>query len=154
MTNILWITCDELKVSACSMYGNGQVSLPAAERLAREGVLFERAFVPMPKCIPCRQHMLTGRYVHVDGLRTMSAHNFAGNDFMRLGLEHRSVLHLLKAAGYQTSIAGKQHWLKEEAMSLLDDPPKREGTRPIRYGEAASELMQKAYFGGRVARGL
>ena len=149
--NVLWITCDELKPSSVSCYGNPFVRLPAIERLAREGTLFERAFVPMPKCVPCRGLMMTGRYAHVDGLRTMSTGAFEGENFMRLGLKDTSLLHLLKGAGYRTSLQGKNHLLRDEAMTLLDDPPRRDGVEKVRYSEPASEQMRRAYFGGRVA---
>ncbi len=41
---------------------NDAISTPNVDRLAREGVLFRRAFVNSPSCTPCRSSLLSGRY--------------------------------------------------------------------------------------------
>lgn len=41
---------------------NQVVKTPNVDRIAREGVLFRRAFVNAPSCTPCRSALLTGRY--------------------------------------------------------------------------------------------
>jgi arylsulfatase A-like enzyme len=41
---------------------NQVVKTPNIDRLAREGVLFRRAFVNAPSCTPCRSALLSGRY--------------------------------------------------------------------------------------------
>lgn len=41
---------------------NQVVKTPNVDRVAREGVLFRRAFVNAPSCTPCRSSLLTGRY--------------------------------------------------------------------------------------------
>ena len=69
--NVLWITCDEMKASATSIHGNRQIRMPALERLAREGASCMNTFVQMPKCVPSRVSMMTSRYPHVDGYRTL-----------------------------------------------------------------------------------
>ncbi|MBM3459615.1 MAG: sulfatase, partial [Armatimonadetes bacterium] len=38
------------------------VRTPHVDRIAREGVLFRRAFVNAPSCTPCRSSLLSGRY--------------------------------------------------------------------------------------------
>jgi arylsulfatase A-like enzyme len=44
-----------------SAYGCKFVNTPAFDRVAREGVLFNNAFTPNPKCSPSRACILTGR---------------------------------------------------------------------------------------------
>ncbi|MFN0122372.1 MAG: sulfatase [Blastocatellia bacterium] len=41
---------------------NQIVKTPNIDRIAREGVLFRRAFVNAPSCTPCRSALLSGRY--------------------------------------------------------------------------------------------
>jgi arylsulfatase A-like enzyme len=41
---------------------NDVIKTPNVDRVAREGVLFRRAFVNAPSCTPCRSSMLTGRF--------------------------------------------------------------------------------------------
>src|ERR1041384_6086662 len=40
---------------------NHVVKTPNVDRVAREGVLFRRAFVNAPSCTPCRSSLLSGR---------------------------------------------------------------------------------------------
>jgi uncharacterized sulfatase len=44
------------------------VSTPNFDRIAREGVLFTRAFVNAPSCTPCRSSLLSGQYFWRTGL--------------------------------------------------------------------------------------
>ena len=41
---------------------NDVISTPNIDRIAREGVVFENAFVPVASCGPCRASLATGRY--------------------------------------------------------------------------------------------
>ena len=41
---------------------NDVISTPNFDRVAREGVVFENAFVPVASCGPCRASLATGRY--------------------------------------------------------------------------------------------
>ena len=41
---------------------NDVISTPNIDRIAREGVLFRNAFVPVASCGPCRASLATGRY--------------------------------------------------------------------------------------------
>ena len=42
-------------------YGTDWVTTPAFDRVAREGLLFQRAYTPNAKCAPSRACILTGR---------------------------------------------------------------------------------------------
>ena len=46
---------------------NQIVKTPNIDRVAREGVLFRRAFVNAPSCTPCRSALLSGRYFFKTG---------------------------------------------------------------------------------------
>lgn len=59
--NLVLITCDALRADYCSAYG-GQVDTPAMEKLARRGVLFEKAHVTAPWTVPSVNSMMASRY--------------------------------------------------------------------------------------------
>nr|ACS15396.1 sulfatase [uncultured bacterium FLS12] len=47
---------------------NALIDTPHFDRVAREGVLFNNAFVPAPSCTPCRSSLLSGQYFWQTGL--------------------------------------------------------------------------------------
>ncbi|MEX0647239.1 MAG: sulfatase-like hydrolase/transferase [Balneolaceae bacterium] len=59
--NILFAISDDQSFPHMGAYGTGWVQTPAFDRVAEEGVLFNRAYVPNPKCAPSRAIILTGR---------------------------------------------------------------------------------------------
>ena len=58
--NILFAIADDWGAHA-SAYGTKWVQTPHFDRVAREGILFTRAFTPNAKCAPSRACILTGR---------------------------------------------------------------------------------------------
>jgi arylsulfatase A-like enzyme len=60
--NILFCIADDWGWPHASAYGDRVVKTPAFDRIAREGVLFEHAFVSSPSCTPSRNAILTGQY--------------------------------------------------------------------------------------------
>jgi N-sulfoglucosamine sulfohydrolase len=59
--NILFAIADDWSYGHAGAYGSKFVKTPAFDRVAREGVLFNRAFTPNAKCAPSRAIILTGR---------------------------------------------------------------------------------------------
>ncbi|MEZ4639078.1 MAG: sulfatase-like hydrolase/transferase [Caldilineaceae bacterium] len=53
--NILFICTDQQRYDSLGCYGNEYVQTPTIDRLAAEGVLFERCYVQNPVCGPSRQ---------------------------------------------------------------------------------------------------
>src|SRR2546422_1061055 len=59
--NILWITCEDISPDlAC--YGDGYARTPNLDKLARQGMLFKRAFTVAGVCAPSRSAIITGMY--------------------------------------------------------------------------------------------
>ena len=58
--NILFAIADDWGAHA-GAYGTKWVKTPHFDRVAKEGVLFTRAFTPNAKCAPSRACILTGR---------------------------------------------------------------------------------------------
>jgi arylsulfatase A-like enzyme len=59
--NILICIADDVSFPHASAYGCSWVKTPAFDRVAREGLLFTRAYTPNAKCSPSRACLLTGR---------------------------------------------------------------------------------------------
>jgi iduronate 2-sulfatase len=60
--NVLFIVSDDLTAKALGAYGNEICQTPNLDRLAREGVLFERAYCQYPVCGPSRASFMSGLY--------------------------------------------------------------------------------------------
>lgn len=100
--NILFIFCDDLTNQAVSAYRHPLKLLqtPNIDRLAREGMLFERCLVPNSICQPSRATVLTGKYSHINGVYGNSG-RFDGSQ--------PTFPKMLGRAGYQTAVIGKWH---------------------------------------------
>ena len=59
--NILLAIADDASYPHMGAYGCRWVQTPAFDRVAREGLLFTRAYTPNAKCAPSRACILTGR---------------------------------------------------------------------------------------------
>ena len=60
--NILFAIADDWGWPHAGAYGDPVVKTPAFDRLAREGVLFNHAYISSPSCTPSRNAILTGQY--------------------------------------------------------------------------------------------
>ena len=59
--NILFCIADDWGWPHAGAYGDAVVKTPTFDRLAREGILFEYAYVSSPSCTPSRNAILTGQ---------------------------------------------------------------------------------------------
>jgi arylsulfatase A-like enzyme len=100
--NILYIMSDDHAAHALSCYGSKMNQTPNLDRLAREGMRFENAFVTNALCGPSRACVLTGKYSHINGfLDNKPKTIFDGSQ--------QTFPKLLQKAGYQTAVIGKWH---------------------------------------------
>jgi len=60
--NILFCIADDWSWPHASIAGDKVVKTPTFDRVAREGVLFENAFVTAPSCTPSRGSIVTGQW--------------------------------------------------------------------------------------------
>ncbi len=109
--NVLFIVSDDHGVEL-SCYGDPYVKTPNMDRLAEQGVRFERAFVPYAVCSPSRACFYTGLYPHQNGSVGLATHKFAmyGNV--------PNLYSILKDAGYRTGMIGKLHVNPESAFPI------------------------------------
>ncbi|MCL4854102.1 MAG: sulfatase, partial [Bryobacteraceae bacterium] len=92
-------------------YGDRYARTPHLDRLASEGVQFNRAFVAQAGCSQSRASVLTGLYPHQHGQIGLASWGF------RMYREDTpNIPRSLKAAGYRTGIIGKLHINPESAF--------------------------------------
>jgi uncharacterized sulfatase len=60
--NILIIVADDCTFSDLPLYGGTNVETPEIDKLASEGMIFNKAYVTMPMCSPSRTELYTGLY--------------------------------------------------------------------------------------------
>jgi arylsulfatase A-like enzyme len=100
--NILFIMSDDHAYQAISAYGSNRNKTPNIDRLAKEGMRFDRCFVTNSICGPSRAVILTGKYSHLNGFPDNSAQAWFNG-------QQQTAPKLLQAAGYQTAVIGKWH---------------------------------------------
>src|SRR5437899_8611470 len=65
--NILFIFSDDHAYQAISAYDSSRNKTPNIDRIAKDGMRFDRAFVTNSICGPSRAVMMTGKYSHLNG---------------------------------------------------------------------------------------
>lgn len=90
--NILFAISDDQSYPHASAYGSKMVSTPAFDKVAKEGILFNNAFVASPGCAPSRAALLTG-------LNTWQIEE-AGTHASSFPTDFRVYPDLLEEAGY------------------------------------------------------
>lgn len=100
--NVIVIIADDQGWGDLSSHGNTNLDTPNLDRLASEGVSFERFYV-QPVCSPTRAEFLTGRYAPSVGVRGVTA----GQE--RLDPSVPTIADAFRSAGYRTAALGKWH---------------------------------------------
>jgi N-sulfoglucosamine sulfohydrolase len=98
--NIVLIIADDLAWDDVGAFGHPTIRTPHIDRLAREGMRFDRAFLTISSCSPSRSSLITGRYPHNTDAEQLH---------WPLPKEQITFTELLRAAGYWTGAAGKWH---------------------------------------------
>ena len=65
--NVLWIVMDSQRPHNIGAYGDQRGVTPTLDRLADEGVVFERNTSASPWCLPSHASMMTGLYASTHG---------------------------------------------------------------------------------------
>ena len=98
--NVLVIVSDDQSSDALGCAGHPWLETPHLDRLAREGVRFENAFVTTSVCSPARASFLTGLWVRAHGVH---------DNMTPLAADLPNAASVLGAAGWDTAYFGKWH---------------------------------------------
>jgi arylsulfatase A-like enzyme len=143
--NIVLIFSDDHAYQAISAYGDPRklIDTPNIDRLAREGVRFDRCLVPNSICGPSRACVLTGKYSHMNGFYNNTNSRFDGSQV--------TFPKLLRKAGYQTAIVGKwhlvsdptgfDHWHILPGQGIYYNPPMIDNGKRVRHSGYVTDLI-------------
>lgn len=106
--NIVLIMLDDMGYSDLGCYG-GEIDTPNIDQLAKNGIRFSQ-FYNAGRCCPTRASLLTGLYPHRAGVGHMANRDYGFKGYKgELRPEAATIAENLKAAGYETWMAGKWH---------------------------------------------
>ena len=98
--NIIFIMTDDHATQAMSAYGSRINQTPNLDRIANNGIRFDRTYCTNSICAPSRAVILTGKHSHLNGVLN-NAQTFDGNQ--------QTLPKLMQQGGYQTAMIGKWH---------------------------------------------
>jgi arylsulfatase A-like enzyme len=110
--NILFLLSDDHSYPYLGCYGHPDVKTPNLDRLAAEGMRFDRMFVSCPQCVPSRAALMTGRSPIATRMARFTS---------PLPAELVALPDLLRSrAGYFTGVAGRTYHLDGPAAKTKD----------------------------------
>lgn len=143
-TNVLWLYIEDMN-PFLSCYGSKLVETPNMDRLAENGVLFERAYVTTPVCSPCRSTIITGAMA-----TTVGAHNHNSSypsAPIYLPENIKTIPELFRQEGYYTFNCGKTHYNFKHNLAELYSKPESNLT-PWRSREEGQPFFGQIQIAG------
>jgi arylsulfatase A-like enzyme len=108
MPNVVMFLTDDQRFDALSAAGNRILHTPNMDRIGREGIRFEQAFVTCSLCAPSRASFLTGLYPHTHGVVSNGdGPQYEGGPGIRD--DQLTFVDRLHAGGWHTGLVGKWH---------------------------------------------
>lgn len=133
---IVLISVDALRPDHLSANGYSSSRTPAIDRLAAEGVVFERAYAHVPQSLPSHASLLTGRLPFEHGVRDTVGFTLPDNE--------RTLAEMLSDRGYATGAVVSSFALRKESgldqgFTLFDDGPESTESTPAPLTREAEE---------------
>lgn len=145
--NFLIILVDDLRYDEFGAGGHPYMRTPHIDRIANEGILFERAFHTTPICSPNRASILTGQYASRHGIIDNVARDLASHRLPNYHLQ-------LQRLRYETAHIGKWHmgnsgaprpgydfWIAFDGHGRLYDPRLNENGTYVERKGYVTDLM-------------
>ncbi|HEV3280891.1 MAG TPA: sulfatase-like hydrolase/transferase [Acidimicrobiales bacterium] len=135
---ILFVTTDQQRFDTLGCNGGQLARTPVVDRLAADGIRFDRAQPQSVVCMPSRSTILTGQHPSTHGVWMNG---------VPLPVDAPSVADLLRCAGYRTALIGKAHFepfidpflrFTENALSLTGAEPPEGSHRGFGHLELAT----------------
>lgn len=98
--NIILIIADDIAWDDIGPKGNKNIQAPNIDRLAKEGMWCDRAFLTIASCSPSRSSIISGQYPHNTDAEQLH---------WPMPGERQTFVKKLREAGYWTGAAGKWH---------------------------------------------
>ena len=108
--NFLLIIADDCTYSDLRVYGGENAKTPELDKLASESMIFDKAYLAIAMCNPCRSELYSGRYPMNNGC----AWNHSAS---RPNL--KTMPQLLSAQGYRVGLTGKTHIKPKSSFPFL-----------------------------------
>ena len=117
--NVLFIAVDDLN-TRIGCYGDPVAKTPNLDRLATQGVRFDRAYCQFPLCNPSRVSLMLGRYPTTTETVDFARPALLGRDWVTL-TEH------FRASGYEVALRGKiYHYPEPRPWSAGEEAVRQE----------------------------
>lgn len=112
--HILFLFTDQQRADCMGCAGHPMLATPNMNRLAAEGVRFERCYTTSPLCVPARISIAMGLYPHNSNLWQNDA---------TVPLDADTYMKRLREAGYRTCTIGKNHLYPMENCDMYANEP-------------------------------
>jgi tetratricopeptide (TPR) repeat protein len=146
---VILISIDTLRADHLAAYGYRASATPAIDSLAREGVVFERAYAHSTQTVPSHATLMTGRLPSENGVRD--------DDGAPLAASERPLAQMLRDRGYATggivssALLGRASGLSRGFDFFDDELPPGDGDLPPalrRRSGAKSEEIAERWLSG------
>ena len=115
--NVLLIMTDNQSPNLLGAYGNRDIRTPNIDQLARDGLLFAKAYATSGVCSPSRAVLMTGLIPSANGVHNGLPARYTVEDYAAIE-EFRNLPQTLADAGYYTGLVGKYHLGRHEKPQL------------------------------------
>jgi arylsulfatase A-like enzyme len=141
--NILFIAIDDLRPEL-GCYGSPQAITPHIDRLAGQGMRFDRAYCQVPICMGSRASLMTGMLP--------TAERFAGDCRADVDAPDAPTLpETFRKAGYTTISNGKIfHNFRDTAERSWSEPPWQPGSGRLSHDPETTRRLSKTKQRGRI----